>query len=84
MMDKVFYLATFPTLVYSGEQLARADTRARGGSGDFCFCLRAISGCHSCVSMEAHSQYNAKANWSGKRRTNHFISTICVNLFIPL
>jgi CDP-diacylglycerol--glycerol-3-phosphate 3-phosphatidyltransferase len=77
MMDKVFYLATFPTLVYLAQQLGQS-AHARTLlilailfllRDQWVSFLRSIGAIHS---------LSAKANWSGKARTLISFPTICV------
>ena len=77
MMDKVFYLATFPTLVYLAEQLGQSGHAKALLILAILFLLR-DQWVSFLRSIGAIHNLNAKANWSGKARTIISFPTICV------
>jgi phosphatidylglycerophosphate synthase len=77
MMDKVFYLATFPTLVYLAEQLGQSGHARTLLILAILFLLR-DQWVSFLRSIGAIHNLSAKANWSGKARTVISFPTICV------
>jgi CDP-diacylglycerol---glycerol-3-phosphate 3-phosphatidyltransferase len=77
MMDKVFYLATFPTLVYLAEQLGQSGHARTLLVLAILFLLR-DQWVSFLRSIGALHNLSAKANWSGKARTIISFPTICV------
>ena len=77
MMDKVFYLATFPTLVYLAEQLGQSGHARTLLVLAILFLLR-DQWVSFLRSIGAIHNLSAKANWSGKARTIISFPTICV------
>jgi len=77
MMDKVFYLATFPTLVYLAEQLGQSGHAKALLILAILFLLR-DQWVSFLRSIGAIHNLSAKANWSGKARTIISFPTICV------
>src|SRR5580765_8304021 len=77
MMDKVFYLATFPTLVYLAEQLGQS-THARTLLVLAILFLLRDQWVSFLRSIGAIHKLSAKANWSGKARTIISFPSICV------
>jgi CDP-diacylglycerol--glycerol-3-phosphate 3-phosphatidyltransferase len=77
MMDKVFYLATFPTLVYLAEQLGQSGHAKALLVLAILFLLR-DQWVSFLRSIGAIHNLGAKANWSGKARTIISFPTICV------
>src|SRR5882672_5033700 len=77
MMDKVFYLAAFPTLVYLAEQLGQS-THARVLLFLAILFLLRDQWVSFLRSIGALHNLDAKANWSGKARTVISFPTICV------
>jgi CDP-diacylglycerol--glycerol-3-phosphate 3-phosphatidyltransferase len=77
MMDKVFYLATFPTLVYLAEQLGQGGHARTLLILAILFLLR-DQWVSFLRSIGAIHNLSAKANWSGKARTIISFPSICV------
>lgn len=77
MMDKVFYLATFPTLVYLAEQLGQSAHARTLLILAILFLLR-DQWVSFLRSIGAIHNLSAKANWSGKARTVISFPIICV------
>ena len=77
MMDKIFYLATFPTLVYLAEQLGQSGHARTLLILAILFLLR-DQWVSFLRSIGAIHNLSAKANWSGKARTIISFPTICV------
>jgi len=77
MMDKIFYLATFPTLVYLAEQLNQGAYARTLLILAILFLLR-DQWVSFLRSIGAIHNLSAKANWSGKARTIISFPTICV------
>lgn len=77
MMDKVFYLATFPTLVYLAEQLGQSVHARTLLVLAILFLLR-DQWVSFLRSIGAIHNLSAKANWSGKARTIISFPIICV------
>jgi CDP-diacylglycerol--glycerol-3-phosphate 3-phosphatidyltransferase len=77
MMDKVFYLATFPALVYLAEQLGQGGHARALLILAILFLLR-DQWVSFLRSIGAIHNLSAKANWSGKARTLISFPTICV------
>jgi CDP-diacylglycerol--glycerol-3-phosphate 3-phosphatidyltransferase len=77
MMDKIFYLATFPTLVYLAEQLNQGAHARTLLILAILFLLR-DQWVSFLRSIGAIHNLSAKANWSGKARTIISFPTICV------
>jgi CDP-diacylglycerol--glycerol-3-phosphate 3-phosphatidyltransferase len=80
MMDKVFYLATFPTLVFLAEQLGQSGHARTLLVLAILFLLR-DQWVSFLRSIGALQNLSAKANWSGKARTIISFPTICVIYF---
>lgn len=77
MMDKVFYLATFPTLVYLAEQIGQSAHARTLLILAILFLLR-DQWVSFLRSIGAIHNLSAKANWSGKARTIISFPIICV------
>ena len=77
MMDKIFYLTTFPTLVYLVEQLRQTGHAKALLILAILFLLR-DQWVSFLRSIGAIHNLSAKANWSGKARTIISFPTICV------
>jgi CDP-diacylglycerol--glycerol-3-phosphate 3-phosphatidyltransferase len=77
MMDKIFYLATFPTLVYLAEQFGQSGHARTLLILAILFLLR-DQWVSFLRSIGAIHKLSAKANWSGKARTIISFPTICV------
>ena len=77
MTDKVFYLTTFPTLVYLAERLGQY-THARVLLVLAILFLLRDQWVSFLRSLGALHDLSAKANWSGKARTLISFPTICV------
>lgn len=77
MMDKVFYLTTFPTLVYLADRLGQ-HTHARVLLVLAILFLLRDQWVSFLRSLGALHDLSAKANWSGKARTLISFPTICV------
>src|SRR5262245_61798320 len=77
MMDKVFYLATFPTLVYLAQLLGQGGHARTLLVLALLFLLR-DQWVSFLRSIGALHNFSAKANWSGKARTLISFPTICV------
>lgn len=77
MMDKVFYLTTFPTLVYLAEQTGQSGHARVLLVLAILFLLR-DQWVSFLRSIGALHQLSAAANWSGKARTIISFPTICV------
>jgi CDP-diacylglycerol---glycerol-3-phosphate 3-phosphatidyltransferase len=77
LTDKVFYLTTFPTLVYLAAQAGRHDQARIVLILAILFLLR-DQWVSFLRSLGALHNLSAKANWSGKARTVISFPTICV------
>jgi CDP-diacylglycerol--glycerol-3-phosphate 3-phosphatidyltransferase len=77
MTDKVFYLTTFPTLVYLADRLGQ-HTHARVLLVLAILFLLRDQWVSFLRSLGALHNLSAKANWSGKARTLISFPTICV------
>jgi len=77
MTDKVFYLTTFPTLVYLAAQ-AGQNTHARALLVLAILFLLRDQWVSFLRSLGALHNLSAKANWSGKARTLISFPTVCV------
>jgi len=77
MTDKVFYLTTFPTLVYLADRLGQ-HTHARALLVLAILFLLRDQWVSFLRSLGALHALSAKANWSGKARTLISFPTICV------
>jgi CDP-diacylglycerol--glycerol-3-phosphate 3-phosphatidyltransferase len=77
MTDKVFYLTTFPTLVYLADRLGQ-HTHARVLLVLAILFLLRDQWVSLLRSLGALHNLSAKANWSGKARTLISFPTICV------
>lgn len=77
MTDKVFYLTTFPTLVYLAARLGQT-THARALLVLAILFLLRDQWVSFMRSLGALHNLSAKANWSGKARTLISFPTICV------
>ncbi len=77
MLDKIFYLTTFPTLVYLASR-AGQDGHARTLLVMAILFLFRDQWVSFLRSLGALHQIDAKANWSGKARTVISFPTICV------
>ena len=77
MIDKVFYLTTFPTLVYLADRIGQ-HTHARALLVLTILFLLRDQWVSFLRSLGALHNLNAKANWSGKARTLISFPTICI------
>ncbi len=77
MMDKIFYLTTFPTLVYIADRVGQHGHSRVLVVLAICFLLR-DQWVSFLRSLGAIHNLSAKANWSGKVRTLISFPTICV------
>ena len=77
MTDKVFYLTTFPTLVYLADRVGQ-QAHARALLGLAILFLLRDQWVSFLRSLGALHDLSAKANWSGKARTLISFPTICV------
>jgi CDP-diacylglycerol--glycerol-3-phosphate 3-phosphatidyltransferase len=77
MMDKVFYLTTFPTLIYLAARIGQ-HTHARVLLVLAILFLLRDQWVSFLRSLGALHNLDAKANWSGKARTLVSFPTICV------
>jgi CDP-diacylglycerol---glycerol-3-phosphate 3-phosphatidyltransferase len=77
MMDKVFYLTTFPTLVYLADVAGRPNQARILVVLAILFLIR-DQWVSFLRSIGALHNINAQANWSGKARTLISFPTICV------
>jgi len=77
MTDKIFYLTTFPTLVYLAARIGE-DAHARGLLVLAILFLLRDQWVSFLRSLGALHNLSAKANWSGKARTLISFPTICV------
>lgn len=77
MMDKVFYLTTFPTLVYLASRIGQHDHARLLLVLAILFLLR-DQWVTFLRSLGALHNMSAKANWSGKARTLISFPTICL------
>jgi CDP-diacylglycerol---glycerol-3-phosphate 3-phosphatidyltransferase len=77
LMDKVFYLTTFPTLIYLASRIGQHDHARLLVVLAILFLLR-DQWVSFLRSLGALHSLSAKANWSGKARTVISFPTICV------
>ncbi len=77
LMDKVFYLTTFPTLIYLANRIGQHDHARFLVVLAILFLLR-DQWVSFLRSLGALHNLSAKANWSGKARTVISFPTICV------
>lgn len=80
LMDKIFYLATFPTLVWLAAALGQ-DVHARLLLGLTVLFLLRDQWVSFLRSLGAMHGVDAKANWSGKARTLISFPAVCVIYF---
>jgi CDP-diacylglycerol--glycerol-3-phosphate 3-phosphatidyltransferase len=81
MTDKIFYLTTFPTLVFLADRIGQPQ-HARVLLGLTILFLLRDQWVSFLRSIGALHNFDAKANWSGKARTLISFPTICVIYYV--